>query len=242
MPGVIECSVCGQPRRDMGKCKSCGTGLCVSCKIVLPRDRKSPTCPPCAREQSRKAREANPEKHIESCRKYRAANPEKRRESCRKWHAANKVKNRALSRKWREANPGKAKQTDRKWRDAHPEQRREVERNWRETHREENREKDRRRRARKAGCSVSATDIRQVVAASNGICALCWAYVPDGMRHIDHIIPLDKGGPHSSENLQLLCYRCNTRKGAKLPGELVMEKWIESPSSSQPFLLNPDWK
>lgn len=35
--------------------------------------------------------------------------------------------------------------------------------------------------------------------------------------HVDHIIPLSKGGPHVADNLQILTATENMRKGAKLP-------------------------
>ncbi len=33
----------------------------------------------------------------------------------------------------------------------------------------------------------------------------------------DHIVPASKGGPDSQDNLQTMCFRCNTKKGNKLP-------------------------
>lgn len=33
--------------------------------------------------------------------------------------------------------------------------------------------------------------------------------------HIDHIVPVSRGGQNNKENLQLLCVSCNTSKGAK---------------------------
>ena len=41
---------------------------------------------------------------------------------------------------------------------------------------------------------------------------------PDlSLLHVDHIMPLARGGPNTLDNLQLLCARCNLAKGAKVP-------------------------
>lgn len=41
--------------------------------------------------------------------------------------------------------------------------------------------------------------------------------------HIDHIVPLARGGTNDSANLQLLCETCNLRKGSKLESEMQPE-------------------
>ena len=33
---------------------------------------------------------------------------------------------------------------------------------------------------------------------------------------IDHVVPLSRGGSNELENLQILCNKCNSRKGAKV--------------------------
>jgi 5-methylcytosine-specific restriction endonuclease McrA len=40
--------------------------------------------------------------------------------------------------------------------------------------------------------------------------------------NLDHVIPRDKGGKTSWENIVTSCVKCNTRKGNKLPHEANM--------------------
>ena len=45
-------------------------------------------------------------------------------------------------------------------------------------------------------------------------CQNCGKYMPDGVGlQIDHIIPISKGGKTVASNLQVLCSKCNGRKG-----------------------------
>ena len=55
-----------------------------------------------------------------------------------------------------------------------------------------------------------------------GNCINCGAAVPPNSTG-DHIIPLAKGGPQSSENFEPLCRRCNSSKG----DNDLLEWWIE---------------
>lgn len=40
--------------------------------------------------------------------------------------------------------------------------------------------------------------------------------------HLDHIVPLALGGTHDWSNLQALCRPCNSRKGARLEGQIAL--------------------
>ena len=51
-------------------------------------------------------------------------------------------------------------------------------------------------------------------------CYLCGKLIPIGHRHVDHIIPLSKGGKHCPSNLAVACDVCNQHKSAKLPEEI----------------------
>jgi 5-methylcytosine-specific restriction endonuclease McrA len=51
-------------------------------------------------------------------------------------------------------------------------------------------------------------------------CAYCGFVMRGSDAHIDHIIPLSRGGLHSASNLCPSCCRCNLIKGDKLLSEL----------------------
>lgn len=51
------------------------------------------------------------------------------------------------------------------------------------------------------------------------VCAYCEKEFR-GAIHVDHIIPIAKGGPHVSWNLAISCPSCNLKKGARDPWEL----------------------
>ncbi len=48
-------------------------------------------------------------------------------------------------------------------------------------------------------------------------CVLCGASANDGVKlHIDHIVPISKGGKSTPDNLRTLCERCNIGKSNKI--------------------------
>lgn len=58
---------------------------------------------------------------------------------------------------------------------------------------------------------------RQIAERDNYTCQKCGRYMPDGFGlEIDHIVPVSKGGETVPWNLQVLCYKCNAEKGAKI--------------------------
>lgn len=66
----------------------------------------------------------------------------------------------------------------------------------------------------------------------NGRCAICTSSLtgvidPHAKIHIDHIIPISRGGTSDPTNLQILCYNCNLSKGNRNSdsGELIYVPW-----------------
>lgn len=57
---------------------------------------------------------------------------------------------------------------------------------------------------------------KKIMVRDNYTCQECGKYMPDEVGlHIDHIIPIAKGGKSTPSNLRVLCSKCNGRKGAK---------------------------
>lgn len=54
----------------------------------------------------------------------------------------------------------------------------------------------------------------QILARDNYTCQQCGADESTVKLHIDHIVPLAKGGSNDPSNLQVLCQPCNQRKWA----------------------------
>lgn len=83
-----------------------------------------------------------------------------------------------------------------------------------------------RRRARRIAATIgdiaALNEIYRRAKSKQAIaCHYCKRDIPRGQRHVDHLVPLAKGGPHSAENLVIACQRCNLCKGTKLPHEIA---------------------
>lgn len=164
-------------------------------------------------------------------------NPERVRRNRKRWSDANPIKRRAIQKACRDKNPETYKKIDQKWRQANPEKVRAKLRNyrdanveklrildfervtkWRKANPEKVRKLSQARRARKSGASGSHTaeQLLQLLERQHFKCAGCITSIKD-KRHIDHIMPLARGGSNDIRNLQWLCPVCNNKKHAKDP-------------------------
>jgi 5-methylcytosine-specific restriction endonuclease McrA len=71
----------------------------------------------------------------------------------------------------------------------------------------------------KNGGSFSGADVRTLRYRQNGICLYCHRNLGEHDIHVDHWVPLSKGGSNGVENLALLHGTCNLQKGARHPDE-----------------------
>jgi 5-methylcytosine-specific restriction endonuclease McrA len=140
---------------------------------------------------------------------YLAENADKVKARYDAWRTKNKDKLEAQKAAWRDANPDKSRASVAAYRAANPNKVKEKDAN-------------RRARDRAAEGSHTAADILRIHDEQSGKCACCGKAL-NGSYHVDHIMPLALGGSNWPENLQLLCERDNTSKGAKHPYDFSLQ-------------------
>ncbi|MEU5361150.1 HNH endonuclease [Streptomyces albidoflavus] len=99
------------------------------------------------------------------------------------------------------------------------------------------REANNRRRARKAAATVKPFTTAELHAAWDeaGFYACYWCdcdFTDSVKMHVDHLVPLDRGGAHAVENLVPACSDCNLSKNAKDPYAFALERypWLAAKS------------
>lgn len=208
-----------QRKSHSGRCKRCDS----SGPFGVDRARwhgLRDVCRECDRAAVEKRRKSDPNTR------------EKGKEYSRAWREANREKFNALMRAWRKANREKVRQEAKERRNAKklldPEGyaeglRRQYQRQKPKTP-EQSRRTNLARRKRKMGAPGTASDeqIRWRIGFYGGRCAYCGA----GFEHIDHVIPLSRGGSNWPANLRPACGKCNREKHNRRLQEWAASKHI----------------
>ena len=88
-----------------------------------------------------------------------------------------------------------------------------------------------RRRLRKgATCSPTTRDYITRLRASVSYCMYCGKPFGVATPHIDHMMPLSRGGNHAESNLTIACAFCNISKGDRTPEEFAAYRAMRSPT------------
>ena len=184
----------------------------------------------------------NKQKKLEYDKAYRAANREKINNRYKVWRESNLADQKAKDVARRRANPEiyaasaiawrkknaeklKAYEANRYRADAgRREQIRQLSLEWKKAHPEERRTSVRNRRARlKAGGVLSKFIEKHLMVFQNGKCPVCKCDITKRF-HLDHIVPVSKGGKNEDSNVQLLCPPCNQSKGGKMPEQFMQSR------------------
>jgi 5-methylcytosine-specific restriction endonuclease McrA len=131
--------------------------------------------------------------HCKACctdrqRAYRRAHPEKLAIQRDRYRRNHPDQRRAERRKWKLANPMKVRASRKNWKI----------------------------RAIEADGTHTVTDIQAQYERQNGKCFYCGKKV-GSTYHVDHVIPLARGGSNGPENLVIACPKCNLKKSAQHP-------------------------
>jgi 5-methylcytosine-specific restriction endonuclease McrA len=181
--------------------------------VTTPKKKRKSKRPRSAEEKAhenalaRQRYAKNPEKKKASVYAWRRRHPESVIKIDHKCYQKNPEKKKARERARYAADPGPMKQNAMAWYEANPEAVRAIRRN-------------RRARERKAEGHHMAKDIARIMEEQRGHCAYCRCSVRRSY-HVDHIVPLSKGGTNWSNNIQLTCDTCNLRKRDTDPVEFA---------------------
>lgn len=170
------------------------------------RDCSSVRCRDCYNSRNRELRQQNLERYREYDRAYKSENTDRIKEEAALYREKNRVQIAEHKRQVRKANPDLARQKDTTWRRANPDKVRAT-------------SSRRRAKVKAAAGSYTDADIEDIRKAQGNRCYICHKKLgPD--FHVDHFIPLAKGGTNDPGNLRLACPFCNKSKNAKHPHEL----------------------
>lgn len=130
-------------------------------------------------------------KEAERQRKRRAKNPEKERLRNRRYHAENRDRELERKRRYQAQNLGG------------------------------HRDRQARRRARKRQAEAEKVDPAAIWNRDQGTCHICGLAADPDDWHLEHKVPLSRGGRHSADNVAVAHPTCNLKKGTKLPSEMI---------------------
>ena len=157
----------------------------------------------------------------ELLKQQKAASYQKRKE----WY-------RAYQRIWRDKNFEKIAARDRLYHQTHPEVGKRSRKNWALRNRAKIREYENARRIRKMNAAADLVGVREFYIRIENQdvlnCTYCGKLITRPDVHVDHIVPLSKGGEHAPNNLAVSCPKCNFSKNNRL-----LKEWFKCP----PILL-----
>jgi len=154
-------------------------------------------------EERRETRKNDPDKTRKRECEYREVNRDKVRQWGKDFYYKNKNKRLLIIIKWGKQNPEKVRL---------------IKQNYKI-----------RRRLQIGGDNIDTEYIKILLKQQNSKCFYCDVIFGD--YHLDHIVPLARGGEHKEYNVVLACPQCNIIKSAKDPEIFVnqiIHKYLES--------------
>lgn len=180
------------------------------------------------------AREERLQRHREANARYYATRREERAEKCRGWRDLNRERvdayasayredhreaNRTRSSEYYAAHKDHVLATSTAWKQENVDHVAEYRLTYNRANPDKARAWNRRRRVRanNGTGTHTAADEQAQLQRQHGLCYYCAGKV--GKYHVDHAVPLSRGGSNDPSNIVVACVDCNLRKHTKLPHE-----------------------
>lgn len=140
----------------------------------------------------------------------------------REYYQRKRIERLAYAKAYRNANKAIIRVKMQAWADANRDVARAANKAWVAAHPDEARYHNQLRRARKKGNGgrLSKGITKTLMLLQHGKCAYCSADLNLG-KHLDHKLPISRGGLHVDENVHLTCPLCNMRKHNKTHEEFM---------------------
>jgi 5-methylcytosine-specific restriction endonuclease McrA len=208
----------GQPCCNGHICERFVSGDCVQCRY----------------KRNSEWVKRNPEKKSAGHRKWCQVNAVSRKlyrqAYHRDWYVRNRTKKNAQNKAYLEKHPEVNRRSALRWRNKNIDKARTYTKEWYKGTSDKVRTlkaaKSNKRRALQVNApgSHTAVDLRAILKSQNHLCVYCTADLHKTKKHVDHIVPLIKGGTNNPDNLQYTCDSCNLLKGSKDPIAFAQER------------------
>lgn len=186
-------------------------------------DGLHPACKECVKERNKKWYAENSCNKKVKSKKYRLENIEKVKEKKRVSYSINREKALTQMRAYREKNKDKHNESSRIYYQENSAKLKLYQINYRSTNRVKRASsllKSQEKRKAVMADGMSHYQFQKWVEAQDKICFYCSVDCSDGY-HVDHFIPISKGGLHTADNLRVACVYCNLSKHDSLPRDFI---------------------
>lgn len=203
------------------QCSKCGEYKPATTKYFrLKRGRLIARCRECERADHRQWLADHIEESRAYARNYVATHREHHRAYNREFYREYPEVVKDRSRRYAQRHPERVAERHKRYHLAHPTKRKEMWKRWAVQNHDRVMAKNRRRRARERNAPGSHTAAEiAVLRRTQPNCWWCGKPIRDGKYHIEHRVPLSRGGSDDISNLVISCPDCNQSKYNKLPSE-----------------------
>lgn len=191
-------------------CRKCKIkkNSCEFGKASRNKDGLRSHCKQCDNEANKLWYAKNTERNKQRSVKWIKANKEKFREYRERWEEENKERRRKYLSEWYQKNKESLSIRQKEWWNANPDKRKLYKHRYYGKMKEQLGE-------------VSSDIVERLFIEQRGLCYYCGIDLEEW--HLEHMIPISRGGLHDDRNLCISCPTCNLRKQNKTAEEFIQQ-------------------